>query len=84
MILRIFAMLLVVFALSSTTVYAKTPAEECTDATAALGQDISCKECGDCAVVTLRTGEKICKKCNEYQCDKVECNECSDSECATK
>ena len=62
--------------------FAKTPDEECADATTNI-QGSVCKVCGDCAVITLRTSEHLYKKCNEYQCDLVQTpDECSDPECA--
>ena len=79
-------LLVILFGLGSDFVnslaLAKSPQEECEDVKAKI-PDVSCKVCGDCAVVILRMGEKICKQCNELQCDMVECNKCSDSECAT-
>lgn len=89
MIPRIFSILIIVIAMSTVTAfgngqaYAKSTQEECEDVKVAI-PEVSCKTCGDCAVVTLRTGEKICKQCNEFQCDKIECSECSESECATQ
>ncbi|OGI20638.1 MAG: hypothetical protein A3B68_08800 [Candidatus Melainabacteria bacterium RIFCSPHIGHO2_02_FULL_34_12] len=85
MVFRLFNVLLVGLLLSGIYIqaFAKSVQEECEEVKAAIS-DVSCKTCGDCAVVTLRTGEKICKQCNEFQCDKIECAECSDSACATQ
>ncbi|MBI2996244.1 MAG: hypothetical protein HYY52_06005 [Candidatus Melainabacteria bacterium] len=69
---------------SSQLTFSKTPDEECTDATTNI-QGSTCKACGDCAVITLRTGEKLYKKCNEYQCDLANSpEECSDPTCASE
>ena len=79
-IFRLIPVLVLVFGIMAfQSVQAKTPEEECTDAQAA---GLQCRVCGDCAVITTRQSEKICKQCNEYQCSLVDCKECSDSDCA--
>ncbi len=76
-LISVFIFVLGIMAFQS--VQAKSPDEECTDAQAA---GLTCKVCEDCAVITTRQGEKICKQCNEYQCDLVGCEEYSDPDCA--
>jgi len=55
--------------------FAKTPDEECAHAEEA---GLSCQVCGECAVVTTKVGEKIYKKCDEYDCNMATAEECPD------
>ncbi len=70
--------------LTANSVSGKTPQEECDAASGVEG--IICKVCEpDCAVITLRTGEKIIKRCGEYQCDMVPAaSDCADLDCVNK
>lgn len=60
---------------STKIVQAKTPEEECGHAEEA---GLTCKVCGDCAVIFTRVGEKLCKQCSEYECNLTECDKCSE------
>ena len=66
------------FASSIGASQAATPEEECSHAEEA---GLSCKVCGDCAVIFTRVGEKLCKQCGEYECNLTECDKCSEPDC---
>ena len=74
----------VLIVLTTNSVFAKTAQEEC-DAASGV-DDITCKVCEpDCAVITLRTGEKIIKRCGEYQCDMVpSASDCANPDCVNQ
>ena len=58
-----------------------SPEKECEVVTQSI-PDVVCRPCPpDCVHITTRAGDKFCKKCNEFQCDLKDCQECSDQEC---
>lgn len=55
------------------------PITECKNARTA---GLKCKVCGDCAVILTTVGTRLCKTWNGFEFKTVDCNSCSDSECA--
>lgn len=83
-ILKIFSLVLVIsifntYGPSAHLAFAASPGEECQHAEEA---GLTCKICGDCAVIYNNAGQKFCKKCGEMQCNIDDCNKCSDPDCA--